>query len=144
MPILVMLMVGAGGALCQSTIGLTSLTIQVLDARTGKPVPANHILFFTGTTAQDLQFHQGHLEAITDADGLATLTLDSRQPHFAQVWIDFHSRCQKHPNFESLSLDQIRDRGLVLNDCSKLTKELIPNHVTVYVRPETIAEKMRH
>ena len=143
-PILAMLVVGATSAFCQASVEPTSLTIQVLDAKTGKPVPANHVLVFTGATPQDVQFHRGHLDAVTDADGLALVTLDSRQPRYAQMWIDFHSRCQKHPNFESISLERVHDHGLVLNDCSKLTKDPIPNHVTVYVRSETLAEKMRH
>ena len=133
-----------GGTIRQPIAEQTSFTIQLLDAKSGKPVGSNHLLLFTGATPQDVQFQKGHAEAKTDANGLTVVTLNLKLVEFAQVWVDFHSLCEKHPNLQSVSLLEAHAHGLVLNECSTLRVQAKPDYLTIYVRAETLSEKMGH
>ncbi len=117
-------------------------TVQVLDARSGKPVPSNHVLLFTGESHEGA--HTRAIEVTTDASGMASFSVDLEKNKFSQVFVDWHSRCLKDPNRESLSLEQVHTQGLVLNQCSKQSSQAKPDLLKVYVRPETFWERMAH
>jgi hypothetical protein len=125
----------------QSPAERTKLTVQVLDSKSGKPVIASHILLFAGATSEA---HERSVEATTDSNGLAVVVLDLDKNKFAQLWVDWHSLCEHNPNSESFGLNQTHARGVALNHCSRLTSEVKPNQLTVYVRPETFWGKMGH
>jgi hypothetical protein len=128
---------------CQQVRDEGYLTIRILDAKSGNPMASTHVLVFLGNSADEVRFHKGHADTNTDAKGVVVIPMNFSIVRFAQVWVDRYSRCEKHPNLESFRVDDVHRRGLSLNTCSSLKSELKPDEVTVYVRPDTRAEKMR-
>jgi hypothetical protein len=118
-------------------------SLQILDAKTGKPVVNNHVLVFSGADAQSVKDHKGSHEATTDGNGLASLSL-AEDSQFLQVWVDWHSLCHSDPNSETISIVNLASQGVAFNTCSKNVFPNQPGRLTIAVRPETFWEKMNH
>ena len=58
-----------------------NITVQVLDGRNGKPLADQHVLVFTGLSADAVKTHAQHTGVTTGKDGMGTLTLLSEKSH---------------------------------------------------------------
>ena len=120
------------------------IVIDLVDGRTGKPIPNEHILVFQGSTQKDVRAEKSHKNLQADTNGTAILTLDGPSVLRIQVWVDGYVLCQDTPNSKSYSVQKIRETGLnAPNNCSSMTRENAPNHFAVYVRHAHFWEKMR-
>ena len=137
----VMVVAGLAGSAAQDN----GIVIQVLDGKNGKPIANEHLVIFTAASAEEIKQHKNHLEARTDAKGIATLALDTRASSQIQVWVDWHVLCQEGPNSNSYSVEDILKGGLTTpNNCGTVEQPVAPNHFVVFARSERLREKMRH
>jgi|SRR5580704_869634 hypothetical protein len=121
------------------------IVIDVVDGKSGKPVPNEHILVFQGTTTEDVRAKKKSKDLQTDAHGVALLPLDDPSIMNIQVWVDWHVLCQEKPNNQSYSIEKIRQNGLSSpNNCGRVVRENNPNHLVVFARPAHFWEKMRY
>ena len=51
------------------------IMVQVLDGRNGKPMADQHVLVFTGLSADAVKTHAQHTGVTTDKSGMGTLTI---------------------------------------------------------------------
>jgi hypothetical protein len=123
-----------------------TIVIQVLDGKSGKPIPNEHLLIFQGATAEDVRAQKNPSKALkTDANGVAILPLDDPSILKIQVWVDWHVLCQEKPNEQSYGVENIRKTGLSSpNNCGSLVRENTPNHLIVFSRSARPWEKMRY
>jgi hypothetical protein len=129
-----------GTALSQSV----TIVVQVLDGRNGKPLINERLLVFSGESRDDTMLKKYSLSINTDKEGLASLTINPSESKWIQVWVDTRTLCQSNPNSKSYSIATILKTGLAAdNTCSKLVRDVGPNHFIVFARPATFIEKMR-
>jgi hypothetical protein len=61
-----------------------------------------------------------------------------------QIWVDHYTLCQKMPNDQSYSVEEIRKTGLSApNTCGVRTQERVANQFVVFARPQAFYEKVR-
>jgi hypothetical protein len=120
------------------------ITVQVLDGRNGKPLEDQHVLVFTGLSADAVKTHAQHTGVTTDKDGMGTLTIYPGETRWLQVFTDGRIPCFPNPNQASFSVSDIVSKGLVTpNNCSALVREPSPGHFTIFARPAHFMEKMK-
>jgi len=120
------------------------ITVQVLDGRNGKPLTDQHVLVFTGPSSDAVKTHAQHTGVTTDKDGMGTLTIDSAETQWLQVFADGRIPCFPNPNQASFSVSDIVSKGLVTpNNCSALVREPSPGHFIIFARPAHFMEKMK-
>lgn len=109
-----------------------SITIHVLDGRTGKPISTEHILIFV--TNDPKYPHARIIDERTDAHGIYTVRdVDFK---FIQVAVDWHIPCMKHPsNRLEYSVAEIMSTGMsTFNSCGDAKVEPQPGNLYVFVR----------
>ncbi|QHN02112.1 hydroxyisourate hydrolase [Granulicella sp. WH15] len=121
-----------------------NLSIQILDAKTGKPIANNHVLLFFGTTTDDLRSLGQHAELTTNKDGLAPLPETAKTSTLLQVSVDWHQLCGTDFASRTIELESIVNQGVSVNHCTIRTFQTTPGRLVIAVRPETLMEKMRH
>src|ERR1700679_3835493 len=89
------------------------ITVQVLDGRNGKPLADQHVLVFTGLSADAVKTHAQHTGTTTDKDGMGTLTIYPGETQWLQVFTDGRIPCFPNPNQASFSVGDIMSKGLV-------------------------------
>ena len=120
------------------------IAVQVLDGRSGKPIPSQRLLVFVGNSSEEARGHAEHTELTTDKDGVGMLTLHPSETGWIQVWADGRVLCYQDPNQASFSVDKIVSTGFVTaNDCGATTKDPMPGHLIVFARPARFMEKMK-
>ena len=120
------------------------ITVQVLDGRNGKPLADQHVLVFTGLSADAVKTHAQHTGVTTGKDGVGTLTIYPGETQWLQVFTDGHVPCFPDPNKASFSVGEIMSKGLVTpNDCSAQVQQASPGHFVIYARPAHFMEKMK-
>jgi hypothetical protein len=120
-----------------------AITVQVLDGRNGKPLADQHVLVFTGLSADAVKTHAQHTGVTTGKDGVGTLTIYPGETQWLQVFTDGHVPCFPDPNKASFSVSEIMSKGLVTpNDCSAQVQQASPGHFVIYARPAHFMEKM--
>jgi hypothetical protein len=136
----VAVMAGAGlTAMAQES----RIVVHALNGKNGKPIANEHLVIFTGASAEDVREHKNHIELRTDAKGTALLSVDDRATSHIQVWVDWHVLCQEAPNSKSYSLEDILKRGLTTpNNCGRVEQAVAPKHLVVFARPAHFWEKM--
>ena len=118
------------------------ITVQVLDGRNGKPLADQHVLVFTGLSADAVKTHAQHTGVTTDKDGMGTIYPGETQ--WLQVFTDGRIPCFPNPNQASFSVSDIMSKGLVTpNDCSAQVQQASPGHFVIYARPAHFMEKMK-
>jgi len=122
----------------------SQIVIQVVDGRNGNPLANQHLLVSAGQS-QEYVSHQGkQFDLVTNNQGLADLTIATRDLQWIQVWVDWHVLCQSEPNSKSFSVAQILSTGLSTpNTCGAVTKKAVAGHFVVFARPMHFWEKMR-
>ncbi len=65
------LLLGTSAAVAQRL----DITVQVFDGRNGKPMADQHVLVFTGLSADAVKTHAQHTGVTTGKDGVGTLTI---------------------------------------------------------------------
>jgi hypothetical protein len=118
-----------------------SITVQVLDARNGKPLKNQHVLVFAGPSSDAVKTHAQHTGLVTDEAGIATLTVNPSETRWLQVFADGSAPCSPNPNQSSFSVSEIMSKGLVTPSCSSLIRAAPPGHLIVFARPTGFMEK---
>ena len=139
-----------GTAVCSAiafaTFGVAqqnSITIQVIDGKSGNPVSDARVLVFTGDTVTNLRTHKGSKEAHTNQQGLAIIPIDPETTKWIQPWVDWKHQCSENPNEVHIEVEQIKQTGVQGNNaCGKATQLAIPGRLTLFVRNMTLKEKM--
>jgi len=120
-----------------------TLTILLVNGKTGKPMKNERLLAFFGSSAHDVRMEKGFLDPHTNADGEATLRLDEPNLAHLQVWADFRTLCQDDPNDRSFSVADIMKNGMQSpNNCGKIVIANSPGRLIVYARHSTFREEM--
>jgi len=120
------------------------ITVQVLDGRNEKPMADQHVLVFTGLSADAVKTHAQHTGVTTDTSGIGTLTIYPTETQWLQVFTDGRVPCFPNPNQASFSVSEIMAKGLVTpNDCSAQVQQPSPGHFVIYARPAHFMEKMK-
>jgi hypothetical protein len=120
----------------------STLTVAAFDGKSGKPLSAQRLLVFVGSTREDVFSHKHSLNVTAGNDGLATLSIDDRD-EWLQVFVDFKTLCQARPNTSSFSVKEVVAQGLSSpNTCGSFKQEPRPNRLSVYARSPTLEEKM--
>jgi hypothetical protein len=131
-------------SIAQAGVDALHFRLQVLDAKTGKPVAGTHALVFYGESKDDLRRQTHGAEVKTDANGQAVLPLEIAHAKYVQVWIDWHRLCVARPDDDAVDLTPVVTKGVVVNHCSGQTFPAAAGVLTVAVREETFFEKMSH
>jgi hypothetical protein len=120
-----------------------SLTIRLLNGKSGRPMKNERLLIFFGASPDDVRVHKVHLDLHTDANGEASLPLNEPTLVYLQVLVDFRTLCQEVPNSRSFSVEDTIERGMQTpNNCGQAAAAPTPGTFVVYARPATIKEKM--
>jgi hypothetical protein len=137
-----LLLVLLAAKLSTSAFG-ADIKIHVIDGKSGKPVANEHLLVFEGDSVEAVKRHQHHVDLYTDSGGIAALPNDDM--HWLQVWVEWHRSCQSEPETAIYSVTTLRQSGLVSsNTCGSFSQSVRPNELYLFVRRETLIEKMRH
>ena len=78
------LLLGTSAAVAQRL----DITVQVFDGRNGKPMADQHVLVFTGLSADAVKTHAQHTGVTTGKDGVGTLTIYPGETQWLQVFTD--------------------------------------------------------
>mgnify|MGYP001548450220 CR=1 FL=1 len=134
-------MVKAQNAGMQKTL---DIMVQVLDGRNGKPMADQHVLVFTGLSADAVKTHAQHTGVTTDKSGIGTLTIYPTEAQWLQVFTEGRVPCFPDPNKVSFSVSEIMSKGLVTpNDCSAHVQQASPGNFVIYARPTHFLEKIK-
>ena len=121
-----------------------NIVIHAVNGKNGKPLANEHLVIFTGASAEDVREHKNHVELLTDAKGTALLPLAGNATSQIQVWLDWHVLCQETPNSRSYSVEDIVKTGLTSpNNCGSVVQGVSPNQLFVFARPAHFWEKIR-
>lgn len=118
------------------------IAILALDGKTGRPIANEHLLVFEGDSQTNIG--KKHSDLKTDENGIAMLSLDDPSISRIQVFVDFHVLCQKLPNGNSFSVDEVERNGLATpNICGKATLSNFPSRLVVFAWPPTLLDRAR-
>ncbi len=119
----------------------------MLNGRTGKPLSNEHVILKGQGTPGSADPNPGSADGKTDAAGWLEIPTESLDPAgTVQLYVDgFHIQCAPLPAV-SFPLPQIRSTGIVSqNNCkASITASPVPGTLILYVRDETLFEKLAH
>jgi hypothetical protein len=119
------------------------ITIKAINGKDGKPLAHQRLVIFGGESPEAATFHHTAMNATTDENGLAVVSLVHEQTSWIQIWTDGLTLCQKAPNTKSFSVDTILSSGLSTpNNCGSIAEPPTSRQITVFARPATVSEKM--
>jgi hypothetical protein len=125
-----------------------TLRVQILNGKNGKPVANEHVNLFRTGDFGDLTGDRDVRGFTTDADGVITTSDISPDIHSFLVSVDWHRQCNENEkvNRTAFSLPQIFSNGIVSkNSCkAKVQRPAEPGTLVLFVRDETLFEKMAH
>ncbi|HEY4364220.1 MAG TPA: hypothetical protein VGN17_24835 [Bryobacteraceae bacterium] len=123
--------------------GTGTVKIHVMNGKSGKPVTNAHVLVFQGESIEEVKQLKHSFDLRTDADGIAMLPGDAMP--WLGVLVDWHHSCQSELDSGIYRLATIQEAGLATpNTCSSIVKTATPGELYLFVRAETLLEKMRH
>jgi hypothetical protein len=100
--------------------------VQVLDGRNGKTLANQHVLVFTGLSANAVKTYAQHAWVTTDKDGMGTLAIYPGEAQCSRSSRMIASPCFPSPNQDNFSVIDIMSKGLVTpNDCSTEVRHLL-------------------
>jgi hypothetical protein len=100
---------------------------------------------FGGGSPEKAWGHSQHFDLMTDQSGTAIFDLPSDELKYLQVWVDGETLCQANPNSFVLKVESILSQGLSApNSCGQINQPNEPGRVSIFARPSTFIEKMRH
>jgi hypothetical protein len=121
-----------------------SITIRVINGKTGKPIPHARLIVFQGRSSEDVRLQKNVVDAETDGNGVASVVVPPSLTRI-QVWVDWNHLCQKSPNLNSYGVIDIQTNGAnTPNDCGAIKREAVPGELVVFARPQSFWERMRH
>lgn len=112
-----------------------TITVKVLDGKSGRPQPRLHIVLIGGYNRLDLQKELWREEALTDAGGMVHLSRQLSNLPFFRVQVLKRHSCQPDEGNASFSLEQIRRDGQSsANRCGLATAAEAPGVFTFFVK----------
>jgi hypothetical protein len=127
-------------------VSAQDIVIHAVNGKNGQPIAKNHLLVWAFDQMSDRMTRNGQqLDLYTNENGIAVIPSGTIKLSHLQVWVDGHTQCNRDPNAVSLSVDEIRRKGInAENNCShKITVAPQPNTLVIYARPATFFEGMR-
>jgi hypothetical protein len=125
-----------------------TLRVQILNGKNGKPVANEHVNLFRAGDFGDLAGDRDVRGFNTDADGGITTSDIAPEIHSFLVSVDWHRQCTENEkvNHIAFSLPEIFAKGVVSeNTCKpKIKRTAEPGTLILFVRDETLFEKMAH
>jgi hypothetical protein len=122
----------------------TTLRVQILNGRTGRPVTNVHLKLFRDSHLH--AFSGGHDDKgeTTDGEGYAPIPNIDATVGNAFIAVDLHRACSKTDKHD-FSLAKVRVAGVVSENSCKPRISMYPQPGTLifYVRDLTLLEKMR-
>ena len=119
------------------------LSILVLNGVEGKPIPKARLLVFAGATPHDVEDHRHSFDLHTDSHGVAMIPPGQMWPASLNIFVDFMTQCELHPNSRSFSLPEAMERGLVAgNSCGVVKLQPTPGQLVIFARRPTLRERM--
>jgi 5-hydroxyisourate hydrolase-like protein (transthyretin family) len=118
-----------------------TLVIQVLDGKSGKPL-ANQRVVVMGQSGSEGARRIGDFH--TEANGNIAISPIDPQVRSLSVYVEWHHLCAKHQ--ATFSVMNVSSTGLVSeNSCNpKIKRTAEPGTLILFVRDETLFEKMAH
>jgi hypothetical protein len=125
-----------------------TLRVQILNGKNGRPVANEHVNLFRTGDFGDLAGDRNVRGFNTDADGVITTSEIAPDIHSFLVSVDWHRQCtgNEKSNQIPFSLQEIFAKGVVSeNTCKpKIKRTAEPGTLILFVRDETLFEKMAH
>jgi hypothetical protein len=125
-----------------------TLRVQILNGRNGKPVANEHVNLFRTGDFGDLAGDRNVRGFNTDADGAIATSDIAPDIHSFLVSVDWHRQCTENKKLNPIafSLQEIFAKGIVSkNTCKpKVKRTAEPGTLILFVRDETLSEKMAH
>jgi hypothetical protein len=123
----------------------TTLRVQILNGKTGRPVTNVHFNLFRDAHLKPFSGATGGKGEITDGEGYDAIPNVDTSVSGVFISVDLHRACSKTDkhNFE---LTKVRVTGVVSENSCRPRISMYPQPGTLifYVRDETFLEKMRH
>jgi hypothetical protein len=120
------------------------IIVQVVDGKTGDPLPDHHLTVFAGDSADAVAHEKMHFQLLTNKDGRALLSVAPGTVKFIQVWPDDWVLCQTAAKATSFSVGAILSGGVEAEDtCGSLPQTAAAGKFVVYARRPTLKEKLR-
>jgi hypothetical protein len=121
-----------------------TLGVLLLDGKTGKPVAHQHFLLFgSKKVSPRTQDRDASFDRTTDTAGSATIQID---PGIRSVFMyeDWHHPCTAKRDFYPVAV--IEAKGITSENTCKpgVTRSPEPGQLVIYIRDETLFEKMAH
>jgi len=123
----------------------TTLRVQILNGRTGRPVTNVHLKLFRDTHLHAFSGSHDDKGETTDGEGYAPIPNVDATVGSVFIAVDLHRACSKTDKHD-FSLAKVRVAGVVSENSCKPRISMYPQPGTLifYVRDETFLEKMRH
>jgi hypothetical protein len=123
----------------------TTLRVQILNGRTGRPVTNVHLGLFRDAHLHAFSGAHDDKGETTDGEGYASIPNVDVAVGSVFIAVDLHRPCSKTDKHE-FSLAKVRVAGVVSeNSCKpRITMYPQPGTLIFYVRDLTFLEKMRH
>ena len=119
----------------------TTITVQLLNGKNGKPITDRNFNIWIGDT--------GNVLHGTDSQGEINLDVSKAKPRTIRVLPDFRFDCRSNRDFGrgdriEYPLDEILSKGVIgENLCGKATSRRQPGVLVIFVRPRTLMEKLK-
>lgn len=111
------------------------ITVQVLGAKDGQPMPHLHLTLLAGYDLSDVHDRIWREETITDDQGRALLSNNLTNLPYVQVWVTKKHLCLGSLKNSHFSIELIRRDGLSTpNRCGTATVTDAPGILTVFVK----------
>jgi hypothetical protein len=109
------------------------ITIRILNGSDGAPLAHVHLLFVAGYDDRDLRLGLWREDAITDANGQASLPDSLKNFSFLAVWVTKRKLCAERGHSLDADLDRVRFEGMsTLNQCGNVMSADKPGVLTVF------------
>jgi hypothetical protein len=123
----------------------TTLRVQILNGRTGRPVTDVHLRLFRDVHASAFNGAKDNKGETTDGEGYAPIPNVDAAVSSVFIAVDLHRACSKTDKHD-FPLAKVRVAGVVSENYCKprITMYPQPGTLIFYVRDLTFMEKMRH
>jgi hypothetical protein len=134
-----------GASLHAKAQDATTLRVQILNGKTGRPVTNAHLVLFRDAHLTAFNGAHENKGETTDGEGYAAIPNVDAAVGSVFIAVDMHRACSKTDKHE-FPLAKVRVAGVVSENSCKPRISMYPQPGTLifYVRDETFLEKMRH
>jgi len=120
------------------------ITIRVIDERTGERVPKQRLLIFAGHDPASADREESSFDVTTGPSGTAELSLPATIQQI-KMYTEWRTYCEKTSAPPMFNVTQIISHGITApNACGRAHVQDQPGTVIVYLRPQSLWEKMQH